>query len=163
MLAHHKMCDLKTAEARVCEFKAQGKKIVFTNGCFDILHAGHCDLLQRARDLGDVLVLGLNSDESVKNLGKGDDRPFNPYEARAFVLSHLECVDIVVPFSEQTPIKLIEAFVPDVLVKGGDWSVQNIVGREVVEKNGGKVYSLPLIQGYSTTGLADKIARTHKV
>lgn len=163
MLTHPKMCDFESAKKRIRELKAQGKKIVFTNGCFDIVHPGHVDLLQRAKELGDILVLGLNSDESVKNQGKGDDRPFNPYEARAFVLAHLESVDIIVPFNDDTPIKLIEAFVPDILVKGGDWDISRIVGRDVVEKNGGKVYSLPLIQGFSTTALADKIARTHAV
>lgn len=163
MLSHDKMCDRETAKKRIAAYKEQGKKIVFTNGCFDILHAGHVDLLQRAKELGDILVLGLNSDESVKNQGKGDDRPFNPYEARAFVLAHLESVDIVVPFNEDTPIKLIEDFVPDVLVKGGDWDIEKIVGKDIVQKNGGKVLSLPLIKGYSTTHLADKIAKTHKV
>lgn len=163
MLTHPKMCDFESAKKRILELKAQGKKIVFTNGCFDIVHPGHVDLLQRAKELGDILVLGLNSDESVKNQGKGDGRPFNPYEARAFVLAHLESVDIVVPFNDDTPIKLIEAFVPDILVKGGDWDISRIVGRGIVEKNGGKVYSLPLIQGFSTTSLADKIARTHAV
>ncbi len=163
MLTHSKMCGLETAKNRIERYKQQGKKIVFTNGCFDILHVGHVDLLQRAKELGDILVLGLNSDTSVKNQGKGDDRPFNTYEARAFVLAHLESVDIVVSFDEDTPIKLIEAFVPHVLVKGGDWRIENIVGREIVEDNGGKVYSLPLIQGYSATNLADKIAKTHHV
>ncbi len=163
MLTHSKMCGLETAKNRIERYKQQGKKIVFTNGCFDILHVGHVDLLQKAKELGDILVLGLNSDTSVKNQGKGDDRPFNTYEARAFVLAHLESVDIVVSFDEDTPIKLIEAFVPHVLVKGGDWRIENIVGREIVEDNGGKVYSLPLIQGYSTTNLADKIAKTHHV
>ena len=110
MLTHSKMCGLETAKNRIERYKQQGKKIVFTNGCFDILHVGHVDLLQRAKELGDILVLGLNSDTSVKNQGKGDDRPFNTYEARAFVLAHLESVDIVVSFDEDTPIKLIEAF-----------------------------------------------------
>lgn len=163
MLTHPKMCDRETAKKRILALKEQGKKIVFTNGCFDILHAGHVDLLQRAKELGDILVLGLNSDESVKNQGKGDDRPFNACDARAFVLAHLESVDIVVPFSEDTPVKLIEDFVPDILVKGGDWDIEKIVGKDIVQKNGGKVFSLPLIQGYSTTGLADRIARTHKI
>ena len=163
MLIHPKMCDRETAKKRILAFKKQGKKIVFTNGCFDIIHPGHVDLLARAKALGDILVLGLNSDESVKNQGKGDDRPFTTCEARAFVLAHLESVDIVVPFNENTPIALIEDFVPDVLVKGGDWNIDNIVGRDIVQNNGGKVFSLPLIQGYSTTGLADKIAKTHCV
>ncbi len=163
MLTHPKMCDKETAKKRILACREQGKKIVFTNGCFDILHVGHVDLLERAKALGDILVLGLNSDESVKNQGKGDDRPFNPYEARAFVLAHLESVDIVVPFHEDTPIKLIEEFVPDILVKGGDWDIEKIVGKDIVQKNGGQVFSLPLIQGYSTTGLANKIAKTHKI
>ena len=154
---------MKRRKTELNGISSKVRKIVFTNGCFDILHVGHVDLLQRAKELGDILVLGLNSDTSVKNQGKGDDRPFNTYEARAFVLAHLESVDIVVSFDEDTPIKLIEAFVPHVLVKGGDWRIENIVGREIVEDNGGKVYSLPLIQGYSTTNLADKIAKTHHV
>ncbi len=163
MLNHPKMCDLETAIARVNAYKKQGKKVVFTNGCFDILHSGHVDLLARAKQLGDILVIGLNSDESVKNQGKGEDRPFNTYEARAFVLSHLESVDIVVPFTDKTPLLLIEKIIPDILVKGGDWSLDSIVGRSVVEEHGGSVHSLPLIQGFSTTNLADKISKTHKV
>lgn len=163
MLVHPKMCDLETAIERVNNHKKNGKKIVFTNGCFDILHPGHVDLLARAKELGDILVIGLNSDASVKAQGKGEDRPFNTYDARAFVLSHLESVDIVVPFSDKTPIILIEKLVPNVLVKGGDWSIANIVGRSIVEEHGGSVHSLSLIQGYSTTNLADKISQTHKV
>lgn len=163
MLIHPKMCDKETAKKRILGYKEQGKKIVFTNGCFDIIHPGHVDLLARAKALGDILVLGLNSDESVRNQGKGDDRPFNTYEARAFVLAHLESVDIVVPFNEDTPLALIEDFVPDILVKGGDWNIDKIVGKDIVQNNGGKVFSLPLIQGYSTTNLANKIAKTHSV
>ena len=115
------------------------------------------DLLERCKAQGDVLVLGLNSDESVKRQGKGDDRPVNPYPVRAFVLAHLESVDFVVRFDEDTPAKLIEAVQPDVLVKGGDWSVDRIVGRESVQRRGGEVISLPLLQGYSTTTLIEKI------
>ena len=140
--------------------RKEGKKIVFTNGCYDILHPGHVDLLERCKAQGDVLVLGLNSDESVKRQGKGDDRPVNPYPVRAFVLAHLESVDFVVRFDEDTPAKLIEAVQPDVLVKGGDWSVDRIVGRESVQRRGGEVISLPLLQGYSTTALIEKIRRT---
>ena len=99
----------------------------------------------------------------VKNQGKGEDRPFNTYELRAFVLSHLESVDIVVPFTDKTPLSLIEKLIPDILVKGGDWSLETIVGRSVVEEHGGSVHSLPLIQGFSTTNLADKISKTHKI
>nr|WP_162138620.1 D-glycero-beta-D-manno-heptose 1-phosphate adenylyltransferase [Pseudodesulfovibrio piezophilus] len=134
-----------------------GHKLVFTNGCFDVLHPGHVDLLSRARSLGDSLILGLNSDESVKMLGKGDDRPVNPQEERAFVLAGLECVDYIVIFHESTPLELIKAARPDVLVKGGDWAVDQIVGNDVVTKAGGEVHSLPLLEGYSTTGFLEKI------
>ncbi len=133
-------------------WKQENKKIAFTNGCFDILHVGHVDLLARARALGDVLILAINTDNSVKKLGKGDDRPINSYEARAFVLSHLEAVDYILAFDEDTPYTLIEKINPDILVKGGDWAVENIVGHDIVLKQGGEVYSLPLIDGYSTTG-----------
>ena len=145
---------------RLAEPRREGGRIVFTNGCYDILHPGHVDLLARARARGDMRVLGLNSDESVKRQGKGDDRPVNPYPVRAFVLAHLESVDFVVRFDEDTPAKLIEAVQPDVLVKGGDWSVDRIVGRESVQRRGGEVISLPLLQGYSTTALIEKIRRT---
>jgi len=134
-----------------------GHKLVFTNGCFDILHAGHVDLLTRARALGDSLILGLNSDESVKMLGKGDDRPVNSQEDRAFVLAGLECVDYIVIFHESTPLEIIKAARPQILVKGGDWPVDQIVGNDVVTKAGGEVLSLPLLEGYSTTGFLEKI------
>ncbi|MEG6550619.1 D-glycero-beta-D-manno-heptose 1-phosphate adenylyltransferase [Desulfocurvibacter africanus] len=132
--------------------------IVFTNGCYDILHPGHVDLLQRARSMGDVLVLGLNSDESVRRL-KGPTRPVNRLAERAFVLAGLECVDYIVSFDEDTPLELIKAVQPKVLIKGGDWSVENIVGRDVVEAAGGSVHSLPLLPGYSTTGLIRRLCQ----
>ena len=131
-------------------------RIVFTNGCYDILHPGHVDLLARAKAMGDILVLGLNSDESVRRL-KGPTRPVNRLPERAFVLAALECLDYIVPFDEDTPLELIKAVRPHVLVKGGDWRVENIVGRDVVEADGGSVHSLPLLPGYSTTGLIRKI------
>ncbi|WP_320172648.1 D-glycero-beta-D-manno-heptose 1-phosphate adenylyltransferase [Maridesulfovibrio sp.] len=129
-----------------------GRKIVFTNGCFDILHAGHVDLLSRAREQGDCLVLGLNSDKSVRSI-KGEKRPVTGQQQRAFVLAGLSCIDYVIFFDEDTPYNLIRRVRPDVLVKGGDWAVEKIVGRDVVEENGGKVLSLPLLPGYSTTGI----------
>lgn len=135
----------------------KGFRLVFTNGCFDILHPGHVDLLERARALGDGLVLGLNSDASVKSLGKGDDRPVNAEADRALVLAGLACVDWVVAFGQSTPYELIRAVRPDVLVKGGDWPVEKIVGREVVQQDGGQVVSLELLPGYSTTSLIKKI------
>jgi rfaE bifunctional protein nucleotidyltransferase chain/domain len=136
-----------------------GKKVVFTNGCFDLLHAGHVHLLTRARSMGDLLVIGVNDDESVRRLGKGPDRPLTPLPERMYVLAALECVDLVAPFGEDTPAKIIEAVQPDVLVKGGDWPVEKIVGRDFVESRGGQVLSLPLLPGYSTTGLIEKIRK----
>jgi len=132
------------------------RRIVFTNGCFDILHAGHVDLLSRAKDQGDILVLGLNSDASVRRI-KGPPRPIIPQEERAFVLSGLSCVDFIVLFEEDTPLRCIEAVQPNVLIKGGDWSVDKIVGRQAVEANGGLVLSLPLLPGFSTTNLIKRI------
>lgn len=134
--------------------------VVFTNGCFDILHPGHVDLLARARAEGASLVLGLNSDESVRRQQKGPDRPINPFVSRAFVLAHLAAVDLVVEFEEDTPLHLIEEVRPDVLIKGGDWAVERIVGRSVVEAGGGRVLSLPLIAGYSTTELLRRVRGT---
>lgn len=134
-----------------------GARIVFTNGCFDLLHPGHVDLLCRARSLGDLLVVGLNTDASVRALGKGPDRPVNPLQVRAFVLAHLRCVDYVASFDAPTPYDLIAAVRPDVLVKGGDWPVEHIVGRDIVQARGGTVHSLPLLLGYSTTALLQRI------
>ncbi len=151
-----KLMSVRTFLKRKAEF-IPGHRLVFTNGCFDILHAGHVDLLTRARALGDSLVLGLNSDESVKMLGKGDDRPLNSQEERAFVLAGLACVDYIVIFHESTPLELIKAVRPQVLVKGGDWPVDQIVGNDVVAKAGGEVLSLPLLEGYSTTGFLERV------
>ena len=156
-LAHPNVLDPDTLLQRLAPLCAAGKKIVFTNGCFDIVHPGHVNLLERAKAEGDVLVLGLNSDASVRRQGKGMDRPFNPYEARAFVLAHLRAVDFVTGFDEDTPLALIAAIRPDVLVKGGDWPVERIVGNELVIAAGGRVLSLSLIEGFSTTGLAERI------
>jgi len=137
--------------------RAQGKRIVFTNGCFDIVHPGHADLLGRARAQGDLLVLGLNSDASVRRLGKSATRPINPFPVRAFVLAHLAPVDFISEFDEDTPYELIKAVRPHVLVKGGDWPPGRIVGRNIVEADGGRVLSLPLLPGFSTTALIEKI------
>lgn len=137
----------------------EGFRLVFTNGCFDILHPGHVDLLERARALGDGLILGLNSDASVKSLGKGGNRPVNPEADRAAVLAGLACIDWVVSFEESTPLELITAVQPDILVKGGDWAVDQIVGREVVQARGGQVISLELLPGYSTTALIERIRK----
>ena len=136
--------------------KKSGKKIVFTNGCFDILHAGHVRYLRRAKRLGDILIVGLNSDASVRKL-KGQNRPVVSQKERAEVLSALRCVDHVIIFNEATPLKLIQAVRPDMLVKGGDWKKENIVGASFVESYGGKVKSLPFVKGYSTSLLLSKI------
>lgn len=134
------------------------KKIVFTNGVFDILHTGHVDYLTKARDLGGFLVIGLNTDASVKRLNKGPERPINSEKARATVLSALECVDAVVLFDEDTPYELIKRIQPDILVKGSDYAVENIVGYDIVKAKGGEVITIDLSQGFSTTNIIKKIS-----
>ena len=156
-LSHPAVLPLAALLERLQAVRAAGKRLVFTNGCFDIIHPGHVELLARARSLGDVLILGLNSDASVRRQGKGTDRPVNPFASRAFVLAHLASVDYVTEFDEDTPLELIRAVRPHVLVKGGDWTPDRIVGRDIVEADGGRVFSLPLISGYSTTSLIAKI------
>ena len=137
--------------------RGRGEKVVFTNGCFDLLHPGHVTYLEAARALGDLLVVGLNSDASVRRL-KGPARPILTEDERATVLAGLRSVDYVVIFGEETPRSLIEAVRPDVLVKGGDWPVESIVGADVVLAAGGRVLSLPFVEGKSTTGIVERIA-----
>ena len=134
------------------------KKIVFTNGCFDILHVGHIRYLSEAKSLGDILVVGINSDESVKNL-KGPSRPINSLSDRYLLLSELVCVYYVVSFNEQTPLKLIKMIMPDILVKGGDYTLDNVVGSKEVIDTGGKVELLKFHDGYSSTNYIDKIKK----
>ena len=153
-----KLQTLGSLKRSLSREKRSGKKIVFTNGCFDVLHVGHTRYLQNARNLGDVLVVGLNTDASVKKL-KGPGRPVNRGRDRAEVLGSLACVDHVVFFAEPTPLGLIKAVRPDFLVKGGDWKKKDIVGSDFVGSYGGKVRSLPFTAGFSTTGLLDKIKR----
>jgi rfaE bifunctional protein nucleotidyltransferase chain/domain len=138
-------------------WKDQNQKIVFTNGCFDILHRGHVEYLCHARDLGDKLVLGLNTDDSVKRLGKSPERPINSEETRATILAALECVDAVILFDEDTPLELITFVQPDVLVKGNDYKAENIVGYDAVVAGGGKVITIQLVDGFSTTKLIEKM------
>ena len=138
----------------------QGKRIVFTNGCFDLMHVGHTRYLQAARDLGDLLVVAVNSDESVRSLNKAPDRPIVQEAQRAEVVAALGCVDYVVLFNESDPHSLIAALQPDVLVKGGDWAVERIVGREIVEARGGMVRTIPLVPDVSTTSLIQRIRST---
>lgn len=137
--------------------RKQGQRIVFTNGCFDILHRGHVEYLTQARDLGDLMVLGLNTDSSVKRLGKSPERPINNEETRAIILAGLECVDAIVLFDEDTPYDLIKFVQPDVLVKGDDYKAEEIVGYDIVTAKGGKVITIPLVKGFSTTGLIAKM------
>ena len=133
------------------------KKIVFTNGVFDILHTGHVDYLSKARDLGDFLVVGLNTDSSVKRLNKGPERPINNEKSRAIVLGALECVDAILLFDEDTPYNLIKEIQPDILVKGSDYEIEKIVGYDIVTAKGGQVKTITLSQGFSTTNLINKI------
>ena len=152
---------IKKLSGLVCAvniLKKKGKKIVFTNGCFDIIHVGHTRYLKSARKLGDVLVVAVNSDVSVRGL-KGPGRPVNPETDRMEVLSEFPCVDFVVKFNEATPFNVIKAVLPDALVKGGDWPVKNIVGGDFVIKNGGKVINIPFIKGRSTTKIIQKAGK----
>ncbi len=137
-----------------------GKTVVFTNGCFDLLHPGHVRYLQQARALGDVLIVALNSDRSVREL-KGDKRPILTEAERAEVMAALACVDFVTVFDEPTPRKIISALLPDVLVKGGDWGIDDIIGREEVEAAGGQVMSLAFVEGCSTTDVIERIAQRY--
>jgi D-beta-D-heptose 7-phosphate kinase/D-beta-D-heptose 1-phosphate adenosyltransferase len=137
-----------------------GKRTVFTNGCFDLMHIGHTRYLQAAKELGDILIVGVNSDASVRSLDKAPDRPIVPDAQRAEVLAALGCVDYVVVFNESDPLQLITSVQPDILVKGGDWALDRIVGRDIVEARGGVVKTVPLVPGLSTTGLLQRIRST---
>lgn len=139
------------------KLKREGKKVVFTNGCFDIIHRGHVEYLMKAKTLGDVLLIGMNTDASVKRL-KGPSRPVVCQEDRAFVLAAFGSVDYVCLFDEETPFELIQAVVPDVLVKGSDWTVETIVGKDIVEASGGTVQTIGFVPNRSTTGIIQKIA-----
>lgn len=152
-----KITSKEAALALITSLKNSKKRIVFTNGCFDILHPGHVDYLSQARDAGDFLVLGLNTDASVRLLNKAANRPVNNEQARAMVLAGLASVDAIVYFNEQTPYELIKFLKPEVLVKGDDYKVENIVGYDVVKENGGEVITIPFLTGYSTTKLIEKI------
>lgn len=143
------------------DLKKEGQKVVFTNGVFDILHRGHVEYLEKAKSLGDVLMLGLNSDASVKKI-KGEDRPVMGQEDRAIVLAGLSSVDYICLFEEETPENLIQELIPDILVKGGDYQIDDIVGRETVEANGGKVVTIDLVNGQSTTSLIEKMVKLAK-
>ena len=141
------------------DLKAQGKKMVFTNGVFDLMHVGHLRYLQQARDLGDALCVAINSDSSVRTLEKGGDRPILPQDERAELLAGLACVDYVLVFEEADPRNLIKTVVPQILVKGGDWAVDQILGADTVQAAGGEVKSLPFVEGRSTTSILEKIRK----
>lgn len=152
-----RVMDLVQVQRAVNVWRMKGDRIVFTNGCFDILHRGHVEYLQEAAAMGDRLVIGLNSDDSVRRQQKGPERPLNDEASRAKVLTALRLVDAVVIFDQDTPLDLISAIGPDVLVKGGDWQEDQIVGADVVKERGGEVRSLKLVNGFSTTALVEKI------
>lgn len=154
-----KIKSLPEAKVQVEDWKRHGKKVVFTNGCFDLLHLGHVDYLEKARNLGDVLVVGLNTDSSVSRF-KGPQRPIQDQQSRARVMAALEPVDLVVYFDEDTPLSLISELLPQILVKGSDYLAENIVGADVVKKAGGEVKTIDFVPGYSTSRIVEKIKNT---
>ncbi len=151
--------ELKNIRLRL---KQEKKRVVFTNGCFDILHRGHIEYLAKAKSLGDVLVVGVNSDQSVRRI-KGDARPIVGEEDRATVIAAFGAVDYVCVFDEDTPFELIRAIVPDILVKGADWPIEKVIGREIVESAGGSVQTIDFVSNRSTTGIIKKILQTATV
>jgi len=155
-----KIQSIARLQSIVGNLKRQGKKVVFTNGCFDILHVGHVRYLSKARETGDLLIVGLNTDRSVRTI-KGEQRPIVSERERAEVLAALAIVDYIVLFDEPDPLRLITALKPDILVKGADWAKDEIVGRDVVEKGGGKVIRIPLVPGSSSTNLIDRIIKVY--
>lgn len=161
MQTSEKILALYDLQNKVAELKRRGKKIAFTNGCFDLVHLGHIDYLEKARAKGDILVVGLNSDASVKRI-KGASRPIVDETSRSRLLAALAFVDFVVLFDEDTPEHLISAIVPDVLIKGNDYAISNIVGAETVLSNGGKVETVELVQGYSSSNIIEKIKNLNK-
>ena len=159
-MKHKKIKNIKAIKSIVARLKKQRQKVVFTNGCFDILHIGHIRYLRKAKSLGDILVVGLNTDRSVKQI-KGEKRPIVPQKERAEILASLEYVDYVVLFDEPDPFSLIEKVKPTILVKGADWPKDKIIGADVVEKAGGRVVRIPLVVGASSTGIIERIIRAY--
>lgn len=156
-----KICTLDQLRHAVATWKFLDKKIVFTNGVFDILHQGHIYSLSQAAQEGDILIVGVNADASVKRLNKGPERPINDQQSRALLLASLIMVDAVIIFEEDTPYELISAILPDVLVKGGDYAVEQVVGHKEVIANGGQVIINPIVEGFSTTGIISKMRQPH--
>lgn len=155
-----KILDLKEIKKIRNELKKKGKLLVFTNGCFDLIHRGHIEYLKKAKSFGDRLVVGVNSDSSVSRI-KGKSRPIINLEDRLFILSHLDCIDYLISFEDDTPARVIKEIVPDVLVKGGDYKDKDIVGGDVVKKNGGTVTTVPFIEGKSSSELIEKIVKKY--
>ena len=151
-----KIFSLDDLKNQVNAWKQAGEEVVFTNGCFDIIHKGHIEVLAQTADLGDRLLIGLNSDSSIQKL-KGEDRPIIDEQARDILLSALSFVDAVILFPEETPINLISTLLPDVLAKGGDYEIETIVGHEIIQNNGGKVKLVPFVDGFSSTTIIEKI------
>ena len=162
LLSSQTVLEVEELKKLVSQAKAIEKTVVFTNGCFDIIHGGHIEFLQKAKSLGDLLVVGLNSDSSVSQL-KGDGRPIKNQEERANILSALKYVDYITIFDKLTPEDLIRDVRPDILVKGDDYNIDEVVGREIVEGYGARVELIPIVQGLSTTNIVKKILRDHKV
>ncbi len=160
-MSKEKIKSIEELQKIVSEVKAQNKKIVTTNGVFDILHIGHIRYLQEAKKQGDVFIMAINTDASVKE-NKGPKRPLNTENDRAEALAALECVDYVTFFSEKTPVKILEKIKPDIHVKGGDYKIEQIIEKETVEKSGGKIILIPEIEGYATTSLIKKILEVYK-
>ncbi len=153
------MSNIKSREEIISirkKLKAEGKKVVFTNGCFDILHSGHVDYLNKSKELGDVLIVAINSDSSIKNI-KDSGRPILKEKERTYIVSNLKPVDYVTLFSENTPLEIISELVPDVLVKGEDWDIENIVGKDIVVKNGGEVKTIKFVNNQSTSKIIQLI------
>ncbi len=150
--------ELKTIRQNL---KAESKKVAFTNGCFDLIHSGHVDYLTKAKKFGDVLIVGLNTDNSIRRI-KGDKRPILTQNERAFILSSLKPVDFVCFFDEDTPASIISELIPDILIKGSDWSIDKIVGRDIVEQNGGKVVTIDFVNNQSTSNIINTILERYK-
>ena len=156
----NKIISFGNLQKQVLKWREENKKIVFTNGCFDIIHRGHVDYLSKAKDLGDILIIGLNTDQSVRNI-KGNTRPIQDEQSRAIILASMQFVDAIVFFSEPTPYTLIKEIQPDILVKGADYKKEDIVGYDIVSQRGGKVETIEFIEGYSTSNIERKIKNTN--
>lgn len=157
---HNKIISFDNIQKQVLKWREENKKIVFTNGCFDIIHRGHVDYLSKAKDLGDILIIGLNTDQSVRNI-KGNTRPIQDENSRAIILASMQFVDAIVFFFEPTPYTLIKEIQPDILVKGADYKKEDIVGYDIVSQRGGKVETIEFIEGYSTSNIERKIKNTN--